>query len=496
MAAIRRLLSGAGRATFVSTAGVLATAGGVLDYNSSATAESEREAWVPSLNSWLANAGAKLNSVQIKHVPENQSSGLGLVARGQPGGLLRWLQVWRWGKEETLAEFPLSNAITASTVASDPDVGELYSKWLDLGILNERQVVVMFLLTERAKGSSSEWAPYIQSLPPSHDIPLYFSKGALDELKGTSLANAAETQRKEVDEEWRTMAPLAADALNQGGAGALQLSQQDFQWARATYWSRALALGKGSNPPEGLVPGLDFANHAPLGHGKARWEVDRTNNSVKLVGVPPKSNSEITISYGDKSNEELMFMYGFALRDNPDDKLMVPPPVPADTSQWDASASKRMNLVQQAGEDARSFLARRDARTRHEARKTVESVLPKLQVFVMGDNELSMARERPEVLTEPVTDNERRFATLSLLANMLEAQVNQLENATGSAANDENLLSSGTLDRRRRNCVVYRLGQKELAKSYLSAARELLREAQEQRSGDTSTQNSSASAAA
>jgi hypothetical protein len=471
-------------------AGLAAGLAAAVAGGAGARQEGEREGWAPALGEWLQEQGARMSGVAVKP----SGSGLGLLAAGQPGGRLRWLKVWRWGKEEALAEFPLGSAITAQTVAADPDVGELYSKWLDLGILNERQVVVMFLLTERAKGSSSSWAPYIQSLPSSHDIPLFLSDRAASELKGTSLEHAAATQRQEVDDEWRVMAPLAADALNQGGAGALRLSQQDFQWARATYWSRALALGQGENGPEGLVPGLDFANHAPLGRSKARWQVDEQANSVKLLGVPSKRNSEITISYGDKSNEELMFMYGFAIRDNPDDKLMVPPPLPADTSQWDASASKRMNLVQQAGEDARSFLPRRGAQTRQQARDTVESVLPKLQAFVMDDRELSVARDKPEVLTEKVSDGERRFATLTLLSSMLESKVNELEGATGPAANDESLLSSGTLDRRRSNCVVYRLGQKELAKSYLSAAKEMLREAQEQRGSSAGSPASAAAA--
>jgi hypothetical protein len=112
----------------------------------------------------------------------------------------------------------------------------------------------------------------------------------------------------------------------------------------------------------------------------------------------------------------------------------------------------------------------------------------------MDDRELSVARDKPEVLTEKVSDGERRFATLTLLSSMLESKVNELEGATGPAANDESLLSSGTLDRRRSNCVVYRLGQKELAKSYLSAAKEMLREAQEQRGSSVGSPASAAAA--
>lgn len=42
--------------------------------------------------------------------------------------------------------------------------------------------------------------------------------------------------------------------------------------------------------------------------------------SVRLVcdsARLPRPGQEVTIDYGSKSNEELLFLYGFALQDNP-----------------------------------------------------------------------------------------------------------------------------------------------------------------------------------
>ncbi|XP_020112842.1 uncharacterized protein LOC109727235 isoform X3 [Ananas comosus] len=100
---------------------------------------------------------------------------------------------------------------------------------------------------------------------------------------------------------------------------------------------------------EGLVPGIDFCNHGFK--GAATWEVDPTG---AITGVPASmylvlgsssgvsgeredradqriidGEAEISISYGNKGNEELLYLYGFVVGNNPDDYLMVHYPVEA-----------------------------------------------------------------------------------------------------------------------------------------------------------------------
>ncbi|POO00932.1 SET domain-containing protein [Trema orientale] len=87
---------------------------------------------------------------------------------------------------------------------------------------------------------------------------------------------------------------------------------------------------------EGLVPGIDFCNHDLK--AAATWEVDGTGSttglpfSMYLLSAGQSSshvNKEITISYGNKGNEELLYLYGFVVENNPDDYLMVHYPVEA-----------------------------------------------------------------------------------------------------------------------------------------------------------------------
>jgi hypothetical protein len=67
-----------------------------------------------------------------------------------------------------------------------------------------------------------------------------------------------------------------------------------------------------------------------------------------LQACCPKTGEELTISYGDKGNEELLLLYGFALPANPHETLMLLCPLPP-AEDWDDVFSARMQLLQVCG---------------------------------------------------------------------------------------------------------------------------------------------------
>ncbi|XP_049351397.1 uncharacterized protein LOC125815875 isoform X1 [Solanum verrucosum] len=128
------------------------------------------------------------------------------------------------------------------------------------------------------------------------------------------------------------------DALQDKVASAASISQGEIVWV------------------EGLVPGIDFCNHDFK--AAATWEVDGTGAttgvpfSMYLLSAgenPSLIEKEISISYGNKGNEELLYLYGFVMNDNPDDYLMVHYPVEA-IQNVDFSDSKAQLLEAQKAE--------------------------------------------------------------------------------------------------------------------------------------------------
>ncbi|MCD9645119.1 hypothetical protein HAX54_033822 [Datura stramonium] len=128
------------------------------------------------------------------------------------------------------------------------------------------------------------------------------------------------------------------DELQDKVASAASISQGEIVWV------------------EGLVPGIDFCNHDFK--AAATWEVDGTGAttgvpfSMYLLSAgenPSLIEKEISISYGNKGNEELLYLYGFVINDNPDDYLMVHYPVEA-IQNVDFSESKAQLLEAQKAE--------------------------------------------------------------------------------------------------------------------------------------------------
>jgi len=77
--------------------------------------------------------------------------------------------------------------------------------------------------------------------------------------------------------------------------------------------------------PEGcevpcLIPGLDMFNHRT--GEQVTLEADAEHAQI-VCDAPVAAGTEIFINYGHKSNEELLFAYGFCLRDNPLDLVTI-----------------------------------------------------------------------------------------------------------------------------------------------------------------------------
>eukprot|EP00850_Spirogloea_muscicola_P003668 SM000015S01168 [mRNA] locus=s15:99383:103370:- [translate_table: standard] len=278
-------------------------------------------------------------------------------------------------------------AITAAAL------GPAYAALLARGALDGRSAVALFLLAQRALAGASPWAPYIRVLPAVFDTTIFYMSEELEELRGTPLHAATKTKLRSLRASFNNQFDLASAQVFQEAGLQMAVQFEDYLWATSVFWSRAksipfpaalltsmtkerpawqsreaspateqtraaseggeaapeaavskdfsgLDLEADSSSPvweEGLVPGIDFCNHS-LG-AKARWDVDDElgtasglPNSMYLVtgpGVTLAPDQEVCISYGNKSNEELLFLYGFVIKDNPHDHVMIHYPASA-----------------------------------------------------------------------------------------------------------------------------------------------------------------------
>lgn len=61
------------------------------------------------------------------------------------------------------------------------------------GQVDERTLVMLYLLIEQLRGSDSQLGPWLKMLPLHCETPLVYGQGQLQELKGTTLHRATQS---------------------------------------------------------------------------------------------------------------------------------------------------------------------------------------------------------------------------------------------------------------------------------------------------------------
>ncbi|CAF2147222.1 unnamed protein product [Rotaria magnacalcarata] len=193
----------------------------------------------------------------------------------------------------------------------------------------ERQGLMMFLIREYTKGDASFWFPWIKLLnvDKEADELLKIKMHLFDCVEHSTLGQALTARYQQLQEEYEQ----------------LNFTETNFELFCAVdhlVWSRVLDLPE--SEPLSLVPFIDFANHSL--NANARWFLDdETRNLILRSEQILKSGEEITINYGLKSNEELLYLYGFTLSDNPNDRVTLPVSLLPD----DVLLADKLRLIQE-----------------------------------------------------------------------------------------------------------------------------------------------------
>ncbi|KAH1130057.1 hypothetical protein J1N35_001435 [Gossypium stocksii] len=328
---------------------------------------------------WLQVNGAQFRGCKIKYCDSTKGFGI-YSTNGSP-------------EDGVLLVVPLDLAITPMRVLQDPLIGAECRAMFEEGEVDDRFLMILFLIVERLRKNSS-WKPYLDMLPTTFGNPVWFTDDELLELRGTTLYRATELRKKDLMSVYEDkVKELVKKLLVLDGDSESEVCFEDFLWANSIFWSRALNLplphsyvfpqiqedvgttcpvdknSEGSTSHsyseepineidgkrfeahgndckvsgvtstskqeetvwvEGLLPGIDFCNHDLK--AVATWEVDGTGSitqiplSMYLISAlqsPLPVDKEVSISYGNKGNEELLYLYGFVVDNNPDDYLMI-----------------------------------------------------------------------------------------------------------------------------------------------------------------------------
>lgn len=234
---------------------------------------------------------------------DGESSGRGLIAvKGIVQG-------------EPLFEVPFEVVLTKQRALEDiPELPE---------DVNEYIAIATLLVLERAKGDDSFWKPYLDVLPKDEDlIPLFrWSEEDMALLKGSPCIAAAASLRTKLASEFAS----AEDGIyssNRDKFPAEVFTLEAWEWAFAILFSRAIMLT--AEQRVALVPYADLLNHNPFCSTYIDVQEKQLTGKrfVMLYTDRPYARmDQVFVTYGPKSNGDLLLLYGFITDRNPYDSV-------------------------------------------------------------------------------------------------------------------------------------------------------------------------------
>uniref|UniRef100_A0A7S2JZ65 SET domain-containing protein n=1 Tax=Leptocylindrus danicus TaxID=163516 RepID=A0A7S2JZ65_9STRA len=274
--------------------------------------EEKGEVYLSDSSTWGTAPHPMAISVETVDETTNETTGRGLLARRNIND----------GDE--LLQIPMRLCLTLESART------ALGKDVITNGMNEYLAIATQLIHETyVLGEKSFWKPYIDVLPTVEEVNPTFTwpDEDLDFLKGSPVVPATKSLQIKLRKEY--------DALLGGEGGLCErfpdrfpreaFSYENWVWAFTMLFSRAIRL---RNLEDGealaLVPYADLINHSPFSgaYVDARevgdWLFkDGTEEVILYADRSYRKMEQIYISYGPKSNADLLLLYGFALERNP-----------------------------------------------------------------------------------------------------------------------------------------------------------------------------------
>lgn len=218
--------------------------------------------------------------------------------------------------------------------------------------------IATFLVRERARDDSF-WKPYLDILPDGDDlIPLFrWTDDEMALLEGSPCVSSTISLRSKLEKEF-------ADAEEKYFVHDRHTFPEDvftldeWIWAFAILFSRAIMLS--AEQMIALVPYADLLNHNPFcsTYIDAHQRAFTNEKYVALYTDRPYSKmDQVYVTYGPKSNADLLLLYGFVSDRNPYDAVELIVSLAREDPLYDR---KKTYLEQSGVKETTSFPLYRD----------------------------------------------------------------------------------------------------------------------------------------
>ena len=227
-----------------------------------------------------------------------------------------------------------SRALWTVQVAFD-DQGPRGEAYRTFAALGEDTIAALWLVRENSLGDASPWAPLLKTLPlradPNGDgfgpTPMSWPLDAVHALLGgTQLHADATAARDTLGRQYAALFPALSDHMSEVFPRELY-TPENFRAATEAWNSYGMTVqaetGEGGEVPAPatcLPPVALLCNHSTWPHA-VRYSRLRGDALHLPIARTVRKGEEVFVSYGAKSNAELLLFYGFTVDGNPYDDV-------------------------------------------------------------------------------------------------------------------------------------------------------------------------------
>ncbi|KAK6116312.1 hypothetical protein DH2020_049939 [Rehmannia glutinosa] len=258
-----------------------------------------------SLQEWLSECGLPAQKMAIQKVDVGER---GLVA-------LKNIR-----KGEKLLFVPPTLFITADSEWSCREAGEVLKQYN----VPDWPLLATYLISEAGLTNSSRWSNYISALPRQPYSLLYWTRSELDRyLEASQIRQRAIERINDVTGTYNDLRDRIFSKYPDLFPEKV-FNMESFKWSFGILFSRLVRLPS-MDGRVALVPWADMLNH----NCEVETFLDYDKSSQGVVFTTDRAyqpGEQVFISYGKKSNGELLLSYGFVPREgtNPRDSVELP----------------------------------------------------------------------------------------------------------------------------------------------------------------------------
>eukprot|EP00884_Botryococcus_braunii_P010044 jgi/Botrbrau1/19040/Bobra.0100s0067.1 len=211
------------------------------------------------------------------------------------------------------------NLIISHASAAASDIGSAVAS---IPGVHPESISLIYTMVDR-HDPDSPFAPFWVSLPPFLLTGLGAPHSMLDDLDGTPLSHQVARHREVIRKHYEDLRPVLDILLAAYPTLILpeHVDWPSFLWAIQLWYSYSIqVVFADGSPGDCLVPLASLMNHSPEAHVSKYGRLEDGRFRMRASRDCP-AGEQCFISYGAKSNADLLIFYGMAIPNNPHDYL-------------------------------------------------------------------------------------------------------------------------------------------------------------------------------